>query len=131
MPGRRAVLYTLHMPWSSVCFRVFLLPHIDALAATGVLLSNFYVQRACAPTRAALLTGWYNIRYGMQSGVLEAYNNYTISLSESLMPGMCARVRRRARARRRQVAPRVSAQIPVSARQQALIDRSASVPRGS
>lgn len=39
-------------------------------ANSGVKLGNFYVQRACSPTRAALLTGRYNIRYGFQSGVL-------------------------------------------------------------
>ena len=27
-------------------------PNIDALAAAGVTLSSFYVQRACSPTRA-------------------------------------------------------------------------------
>ena len=32
-------------------------PTIDALAANGLILSNFYVQPRCSPTRAALLTG--------------------------------------------------------------------------
>ncbi len=61
-------------------------PHIDALAADGVVLENFYVQRACSPTRAALLTGRYNIRYGFQSGVLEDNVNYSLPLTEALLP---------------------------------------------
>ena len=42
-------------------------PNIDGLRSSGVELTNFYVQRACSPTRAALLTGRYNIRYGFQN----------------------------------------------------------------
>ncbi|KAL1504270.1 hypothetical protein AB1Y20_010679 [Prymnesium parvum] len=61
-------------------------PHIDRLAADGVKLSNFYVQRACSPSRAALLTGRYNIRYGFQSGVLTDRNNYSLPLEETLLP---------------------------------------------
>lgn len=61
-------------------------PNLDALAMNGVRLSSFYVQRACSPTRAALMTGRYNIRYGFQSGVLEDNRNYTLPLSETLMP---------------------------------------------
>lgn len=61
-------------------------PNIDRLARQGVIFESFYVQRACSPTRAALLTGRYNMRYGMQSGVLEEYNNYTLALTETLLP---------------------------------------------
>ena len=32
-------------------------PNIDRLSSEGVSVANFYVQRACSPTRAALLTG--------------------------------------------------------------------------
>src|SRR5262245_30013575 len=32
-------------------------PHIDALAADGVRLTDFHVTPMCSPTRAALLTG--------------------------------------------------------------------------
>ena len=61
-------------------------PTIDALAADGVKLTDYYVQRACSPTRAALLTGRYNIRYGMQSGVLEPGQRFGLSLNEQLLP---------------------------------------------
>jgi|EP00966_Prymnesium_polylepis_P289572 hypothetical protein len=61
-------------------------PNIDRLAGEGVKLANFYVQRACSPTRAALLTGRYNIRYGFQSGVLTNTNNYSLPLNETTLP---------------------------------------------
>ncbi len=39
-------------------------PHIDALAATGMLFHNFYCMPQCTPTRASLLTGQYPYRHG-------------------------------------------------------------------
>jgi arylsulfatase len=40
-------------------------PHIDALAAGGMRLTRFYAQPACAPTRAALMSGLYPQRAGV------------------------------------------------------------------
>lgn len=40
-------------------------PNIDRIAAAGVKLEQFYVNPACSPTRAALLTGRYARRVGM------------------------------------------------------------------
>lgn len=37
--------------------RMLSTPHIDRLAADGAILSHFFVQPVCAPTRAELLTG--------------------------------------------------------------------------
>ena len=39
-------------------------PHIDRLAQNGLQHTNFYVNPLCAPTRASLLTGRYNLRTG-------------------------------------------------------------------
>src|SRR5262245_24541365 len=40
-------------------------PHLDALARAGVVFENGYVTHPfCSPTRAALLTGRYQQRYG-------------------------------------------------------------------
>ena len=61
-------------------------PTLDALAAGGTILSSYYVQRACTPTRAALLTGRYPLRYGFQSGVLEPRKAYGLPLNETLVP---------------------------------------------
>ncbi|RMF81190.1 MAG: arylsulfatase, partial [Planctomycetota bacterium] len=42
-------------------------PEIDRLAARGVWLDRFYTEPLCTPTRAALLTGRYPFRYGLQT----------------------------------------------------------------
>ncbi|KAL1436105.1 hypothetical protein MTO96_010851 [Rhipicephalus appendiculatus] len=43
---------------------------MDALAAHGVLLTQHYSMQTCTPSRAALLTGLYPIRMGLQHDVL-------------------------------------------------------------
>jgi arylsulfatase A-like enzyme len=40
-------------------------PNMDALAAEGVLFRRAYANPTCSPTRAALMTGRYNSRYGV------------------------------------------------------------------
>jgi arylsulfatase A-like enzyme len=61
-------------------------PHIDRIAASGVVLDQFYVQPVCSPTRAAFLTGRYPIRYGLQTGVIRPRFAYGLSLEERLLP---------------------------------------------
>ncbi|KAL1467302.1 hypothetical protein MTO96_042274 [Rhipicephalus appendiculatus] len=39
-------------------------PNLDALAADGVILNNYYVTPYCTPSRAALMTGLHPIRTG-------------------------------------------------------------------
>ena len=57
-------------------------PRLDALAATGAKLEAFYVQPVCSPTRAALLTGRYPMRHGLQVGVVRPWARYGLPLEE-------------------------------------------------
>jgi arylsulfatase len=40
-------------------------PHLDALARSGMLLTNFYAGMTCSPTRAMLMSGMDNHQAGM------------------------------------------------------------------
>jgi arylsulfatase A-like enzyme len=57
-------------------------PHIDRLAAAGAKLDAFYVQPVCSPTRAALMTGRYPMRHGLQVGVVRPWAQYGLPLDE-------------------------------------------------
>ena len=61
-------------------------PNIDRLAMAGVRLEQFYVQPLCSPTRAALLTGRYPLRYGLQCGVVRPWAQYGLPLDERTLP---------------------------------------------
>lgn len=57
-------------------------PNLDSLAASGARLEQFYVQPVCSPTRAALLTGRYPMRHGLQVGVVRPWAQYGLPLEE-------------------------------------------------
>jgi arylsulfatase A-like enzyme len=61
-------------------------PHLDQLAASGAKLEQFYVQPVCSPTRAALMTGRYPMRYGLQVGVIRPWAEYGLPLEERVLP---------------------------------------------
>jgi arylsulfatase A-like enzyme len=61
-------------------------PHLDKLAKTGAILDQFYVQPVCSPTRAALLTGRYPMRHGLQVGVVRPWAQYGLPLEERTLP---------------------------------------------
>jgi arylsulfatase A-like enzyme len=61
-------------------------PQLDALAASGARLDRFYVQPVCSPTRAALMTGRYPMRYGLQVGVVRPTAQYGLPLEERTLP---------------------------------------------
>jgi arylsulfatase A-like enzyme len=61
-------------------------PHLDKLARAGARLDAFYVQPLCSPTRAALLTGRYPMRYGLQVEVVRPLAKYGLPLDERLLP---------------------------------------------
>jgi arylsulfatase A-like enzyme len=57
-------------------------PHLDRLAQAGAILDAFYVQPLCSPTRAALLTGRYPMRHGLQVGVVRPWAQFGLPLEE-------------------------------------------------
>jgi arylsulfatase A-like enzyme len=57
-------------------------PHLDKLAKAGAILDAFYVQPLCSPTRAALMTGRYPMRHGLQVGVIRPFAQYGLPLEE-------------------------------------------------
>src|SRR6516225_8939773 len=61
-------------------------PNLDKLAAEGATPSQFYVQPMCTPTRAALMTGRYPFRYGLQTAVIPSVSTYGLDTNEWLMP---------------------------------------------
>ncbi len=61
-------------------------PNIDRLAASGAVLKHFYAQPVCSPTRAALLTGRYPMRTGLQVSVVRPWAKYGLPLEERTLP---------------------------------------------
>lgn len=61
-------------------------PHLDKLAKSGAILDQFYVQPVCSPTRAALMTGRYPMRHGLQVGVVRPWAEYGLPLEERTLP---------------------------------------------
>ena len=61
-------------------------PNIDELAQTGARFEQFYTQQICTPTRAALMTGRYPLRYGLQMAVIPSAGRYGLATDEFLLP---------------------------------------------
>ena len=61
-------------------------PNLDKLANGGAKLEQFYVQPVCSPTRAALMTGRYPMRHGLQVGVVRPWAQYGLPLDERTLP---------------------------------------------
>src|SRR6478672_6906302 len=65
----------------------YLTPNIDALASTGVRCSNGYVTHPfCSPSRAALLTGRYQQRFGHENQPDDNAPSSGLPLGELLLP---------------------------------------------
>jgi len=60
--------------------------NLDALAANGMRLEQFYAQPMRTPTRAALMTGRYPFRYGLQTAVIASAHTYGLPTDEWLLP---------------------------------------------
>lgn len=61
-------------------------PNLDKLAEGGARFDQFYALPMCTPTRAALMTGRYPLRYGLQTGVIPAAGTYGLPVDEYLLP---------------------------------------------
>jgi len=61
-------------------------PNIDRLAQEGAQLQQFYAQPMCTPSRAALMTGRYPFRYGLQTAVIPSASKYGLATDEWLLP---------------------------------------------
>ncbi|XP_067626465.1 arylsulfatase B [Eurosta solidaginis] len=61
-------------------------PNIDALAYSGLILNNYYVNPICTPSRSSLMTGKYPIHTGMQHRVLYGAEPRGLPLTEKLLP---------------------------------------------
>ena len=61
-------------------------PNIDKLAREGARLEQFYAQPMCTPSRAALMTGRYPFRYGLQTAVIPSASKYGLATDEWLLP---------------------------------------------
>jgi len=61
-------------------------PSPDQLAQSGTRLEQFYAQPMCTPSRAALMTGRYPHRYGLQTLVNPSAGTYGLATDEWLLP---------------------------------------------
>jgi arylsulfatase A-like enzyme len=61
-------------------------PNIDQLAKGGVRLESFHGMPVCTPARAALMTGRYPMRYGLQTLVIFPNHTYGLPTNERTLP---------------------------------------------
>ena len=61
-------------------------PALDRLANEGVRMEAFYGQPVCTPARAALMTGRYPMRHGLQTLVIFPSHTYGLPTDERTLP---------------------------------------------
>lgn len=61
-------------------------PNLDRLAHEGIILNQSYVQPLCSPSRAALMTGLYPYRIGLQHVVIYRGQPVCVPLNQTLLP---------------------------------------------
>ena len=61
-------------------------PNIDRLATEGVRVESFYGEPLCTPARAALMTGRYPMRHGLQTLVIFPSHTYGLPTDERTLP---------------------------------------------
>ena len=60
-------------------------PELDKLAHAGTILSSYYVQPVCSPTRATLMTGRYPTRTGVYT-IVRPQAPWGLGLEERILP---------------------------------------------
>tara|TARA_B110000208_G_scaffold29102_1_gene38180 strand:+ start:103 stop:1785 length:1683 start_codon:yes stop_codon:yes gene_type:complete len=60
-------------------------PVIDNLVSEGAVLGHYYVNICCSPTRAMLMTGRYDVRFGLQTQVIPSNKKYGLRLNETTL----------------------------------------------
>jgi len=85
-PDQPNIVYILadDLGWRDVGFHkgVLSTPNLDKLAASGAVLNAFYSQPFSSQARAALLTGRYPMRYGLQTLSITADSQYGLPTRE-------------------------------------------------
>lgn len=61
-------------------------PTLTKLARNGVILSQYYVQQVCSPSRAALMTGMYPYHIARQKGTIKPLQPTGLTLNRTLLP---------------------------------------------
>mmetsp|Transcript_29208 Transcript_29208/g.50472 ORF Transcript_29208/g.50472 Transcript_29208/m.50472 type:complete len:549 (+) Transcript_29208:104-1750(+) len=61
-------------------------PNMDAAAADGIKLTNYYTQEQCTPARASLLTGKYPTKVGMQFSTPDLPEPWGLPLEFTILP---------------------------------------------
>ncbi|MCF7567266.1 sulfatase-like hydrolase/transferase [Sabulilitoribacter arenilitoris] len=65
----------------------FKTPNIDKLAEGGAICTNAYASHSfCAPTRAGIMTGRYQHRFGFQENPSQRFHNLGLPESEEILP---------------------------------------------
>lgn len=89
-PPRPNILYIMadDMGWKDVGFHGsdIKTPNLDRLAQTGVQLEHYHAHPWCTPSRAALMTGRYPFRYGLQTIAIPSAATYGLATDEWLLP---------------------------------------------
>ena len=88
-PGRHIiVMLGDDIGWNEVSWNnpSFLTPNMERLKKDGVSLTQSYVTPKCSPSRAALMTGMYPWRIGMQRGAIERFQPDGLNISLKLLP---------------------------------------------
>jgi arylsulfatase A-like enzyme len=65
--------------------KTVLTPRIDELAGEGIIMTQYYVQPVCSPSRSVLMTGRHTFRVGTQATVIRADVPFGIPLDNTFM----------------------------------------------